>query len=73
MIRARTTQNEVKTLPEDTKFVEILDEEGNLGIVLYEDAAGMNVFLVPDDEMFKQYCKMFGITKFAEKSKVVRL
>lgn len=73
MIRVRTTKNEVHALPEDTKFVEILDEEGNLGIVLYEDAAGMNVFLVPEDEMFKQYCKLFRLTKFSEKSKVIRL
>lgn len=70
MLRLRDESNKVSELPSTCRFVELVDEEGNLGLVSYVDASGQFVILYPGDLLFDQYCKMFSIDKVASKAQV---
>lgn len=61
MIRLRTVQNQLVDLPSETRFVELLDQQGLLAAVVYQDEQGVVVQAQPGSPPFDRYCRLFKI------------
>jgi hypothetical protein len=48
-------------LPENCKFVEVCDLDGNLGQVVYSDTQGFIRILGPGEPESERYAKLFGL------------
>ena len=62
MIKLRTEGGKAKELPPEYKFIEICDNDGGLGRLIYTDE-GIIKELNAGDELFEKYVKLFGLTK----------
>lgn len=68
MIRLRTKTGKRLKVSEDVPFIEICDEDGNLGAVVMQFPKGEIKVVTPGDDSFIRYVKTFKskITNYAE-------
>ena len=60
-LRLRTVDNQVLTLDDKIRFVELVDDEGVLASVVYPDGASQVVVAVPGEDQYSKYCKLFKV------------
>lgn len=71
MIRLRHTDGSTLELPEECRFVEVTDVDGQVAMVYYQDDAGVVHAISKDDPEARNYSRMFkvkwcGLTQLPE-------
>ncbi|NBX04400.1 MAG: hypothetical protein EBR02_10160 [Alphaproteobacteria bacterium] len=61
MIAIRRLTGEHVELPEDARFVEILDFRGRVAILLYENEEGEIVLVKKNDPEMQEYLRLYGL------------
>jgi hypothetical protein len=62
MLRLRHTTGEVVELPPTARFIELIDEDKKVALLVYRDDKGICHVVRPGDSEAVRYAKLYGAT-----------